>query len=323
MRQLLLLRPALQLDPALDVVHVDDLARRLAREGIEHVGAGGDVVLLLREAVAIDERPLVLPRLALERQPTHGVGLADQLLVGQPHEVEVPPPGRLVLAPVPLQQLGEQPARLLLRRPEGGVGELLGRHARDDVLFDRPDAGQVVGQLLAGLVGLGRGARQAVREETLLRGQLGPAGLEPVAEAQGGHAVVAVVALDVGEDLRSARRLVGAQLEPRLELHDRRAGVAQVPLAPEAVQRLELLDGVALDRRADALADGAEQVDEDAATEQRVDVVLARVVALAQAPHGGGLVRRVVVHVHVGVARAPIDDEVDELLEGPLLGCRV
>ncbi len=32
-RQLLLLRPALQLDPALDVVHVDDLARRLARDG--------------------------------------------------------------------------------------------------------------------------------------------------------------------------------------------------------------------------------------------------------------------------------------------------
>ena len=72
----------------------------------------------------------------------------------------------------------------------------------------------------------------------------------------------------------------------------------------EPVERLHLLDRVALDRGAERLADGAQQVDEDAAAEQLVDLVLARAVAAHQPLQRGRLVRRVVVDVQVRVARA-------------------
>ena len=80
-----------------------------------------------------------------------------------------------------------------------------------------------------------------------------------------------------------------------------RPGVAQVDLALEAVERLHLLDRVALDRGPERLADRAQQVDQDALAKQLVDLVLARAVAAHQPLERGRFVRRVVVDVQVRV----------------------
>ena len=79
-----------------------------------------------------------------------------------------------------------------------------------------------------------------------------------------------------------------------LEPASRRSTVAH-----EVVERLDPLDRVALDRRAQALAHRPEQVDEDAAAQQPVDLVLARGVPAHQPLERGRLVRRVVVDVHL------------------------
>src|SRR3970282_1487909 len=94
---------------------------------------------------------------------------------------------------------------------------------------------------------------------------------EPVAEALIADDVVAVVALDALEVCR-LRALALAELQPLLESDDARAGVPEVDLAFEPVERLHLLDRVALDRGPQRLADGPQQVDEDAAAEEAVEL---------------------------------------------------
>src|SRR5207248_4668719 len=79
--------------------------------------------------------------------------------------------------------------------------------------------------------------------------------------------------------------------------------------------RLELLQPVAGPRRTDPVAHDADQVDEDAAAEQIVELVLARPVAAREALERGDLVLRVVVDVQVGVLAQARVHEVDELLE--------
>ena len=79
--------------------------------------------------------------------------------------------------------------------------------------------------------------------------------------------------------------------------------ISALPL--EVEEGLHLLEPVAGPRRAEAVADDLEQVDEDAAAEQVVELGLARAVAAHQPPERGDLVGGVVVDVHVGVrARA-------------------
>ncbi len=68
-------------------------------------------------------------------------------------------------------------------------------------------------------------------------------------------------------------------------------------------------------RVAQPLADDLEQVNEDAAAEEVVDLVLARAVPAHEALERGGLVARVVVDVQARVALEPLVDEVDEVLE--------
>ena len=92
-------------------------------------------------------------------------------------------------------------------------------------------------------------------------------------------------------------------------------GVAQVDLADEAVERLHLLDRVALDRGPQRLPDDAQQVDHHALAEQPVDLGLARAVAAHQPLERGRLVRRVVVDVHRRVVVEARHDPVDEPLE--------
>ena len=65
-------------------------------------------------------------------------------------------------------------------------------------------------------------------------------------------------------------------LQPRLERDDAEPGLRHRALADGHVELLDLLERVRLDGGPDALADDVEQVDEDVAAEQPVDLVDAR-----------------------------------------------
>ena len=82
--------------------------------------------------------------------------------------------------------------------------------------------------------------------------------------------------------------------------------LAQVLRAGVAEKRLQVLDRVAFDA-CDRRGDDRMQVDERAATQQRVELGLARGVATHQPLERGGLVRREVVHVRARV-RAQLCD---------------
>ena len=102
-----------------DGVHVADLP---AGDGLDHLGAVPDGVLLRREPVAMDDRPLDLSHDALVGHGRRSAPVGQQLLVGHLEHLEVVPPGRLVLAPMPVEQLRQQPGRLLLRVRSSAAG---------------------------------------------------------------------------------------------------------------------------------------------------------------------------------------------------------
>ena len=89
--------------------------------------------------------------------------------------------------------------------------------------------------------------------------------------------------------------------------------------ALEAVEGLQLLDGVALDRGQQPLPHDLVEVHEDVAPKQPVDLILARVVAAHELLEVAGLVRRVVVDVELRVRCQAVHDHVDAALEGCLL----
>ena len=152
--------------------------------------------------------------------------------------------------------------------------------------------------------------------------QIAPALFQPLGESQRREAVVPVVALDLGpKRLRDTGRV--ARFEPHLDLNERPRRRGQVHRASEAVERLQLLDRVALDRGAQPLPGHAVEVDEHAAPQQPVDLVLAGRVAAHQALDGGGLVDAVVVDVEAGMLFPARHDVVDEALERVLLARRV
>ncbi len=132
-------------------------------------------------------------------------------------------------------------------------------------------------------------------------------------QRDGRAAVLLVVALDLSEE-----RLV-AGLEPGLEGDHGVVASLHLGGALEPVERLDRLDRVALDRGPDALADGPEQVDQHPAAQEAVHRVLAGRVAAHQPLQGGRLVGGVVVDVHPGMGLEPGEDEIDQLLECPLL----
>ncbi len=68
--------------------------------------------------------------------------LAGQFGRAQRAEVEVPPPGRLVLAPVPVEQVGQQRPRLPFARLRGDAPRNCARRFRGDAGQQRrPDPG--------------------------------------------------------------------------------------------------------------------------------------------------------------------------------------
>ena len=277
-------------------------------------------VVLGREAEALEAGavPARLAEIGVELDHADRLALVDEVGVGHAAQLVVAPPERLVLAPVPAEQLGQQPGRPLLvgRRRGGEVDALEIARQRGHHLGDLGGAPLGLGRL--GGLGL-QGRARDLHAEPLP--EVEPPGLEPVAEEPRAHDVVAVVALDAAEDLVADEALGGgAAAEPGLELDDAAPGILQGDLAGEAVEGLEALDRVALDAGADPLPDDAVEVDEDAAAEQPVDLLLAGRVALGEAREGGLLVRGVVVDVEGGIRVEPGDEEVHQALEGSLLG---
>src|SRR5690606_25171956 len=148
--------------------------------------------------------------------------------------------------------------------------------------------------------------------------------LEPVAQPGRRDAVLAVVALD-GLDVRREARVVGlARLDGPLDRAAARGRGAQVLLALEAEERLELLDRIALDARFERVLDDGVEVDEELGAQDRVELGLACRVAARQALERRRLVRAEVIDVHVGMRAERLENAVDHRLEGLLfLGRRL
>ena len=166
--------------------------------------------------------------------------LLDELLRRQVHEPMEVPPHRLVLAPMPAEELAEQPAGLLLVGPVDGIdGYLRPGEFSDKALDVLLRLGQIGWQR----IDAGRRSRHFLAGE---RFEVVASILEPVAQAQVADDVVAVVPLDA---LEVGRRgpLALAQLEPLLEGDDAGPRVPEVDLPDEPVELLHLLDRVALD----------------------------------------------------------------------------
>ncbi len=232
--------------------------------------------------------------------------LVEQGLVGQLAEAEELPPRRLLLAPVPLEHVGQQPPRLLLVGAPGAFEW----NAFEQRVHDLADLAVLFGDRLA---------RQAFpdrrpREGCPLRLHAGAHVLEPAVQPEGGHAVVAVVGRDdlpdIGVDGIRLFQLEGA-------LHDAKAhaGVVEIGRPLEIVERLELLDRVLLDARAQRLLDDRMEIDEQPGAQHAVDLVLARRVAAHQTLDRRRLVGGEVIDVEIAVPRPALHDEIDERLE--------
>ena len=161
------------------------------------------------------------------------------------------------------------------------------------------------------LLGLGHGRTGYVAE---VAPKLRPLVFQPVPQVERREAIVAVVALDLGEEVLSFLPL--PKLKPGLELDDALIGIAQFDPTLESVERFKALDGVALDRCAHRLAHRPVEVDEHPASQELVDLLLARAMASGEALHSGRFVGRVVVDVQVRVGLKAVHDEVDECFEG-------
>ena len=305
-----------------DLVERMDRTARLGavighRLGVHHVSADLQAMVLQREAVLLEPRPGLVddPELLDELHAPDWLALVDQLFVTQFGELVEAPPERLVLAPVPVEQLGEEPGRVLLWLP---LRRLFG-HARGQGRNELSDPLLPIRQRPSyRRLGLHGRTRQSLAELPL---QVAATVLQPVAQLEVAHDVVAVVAGDGAQDvLADLAVLRRATLEPRLERDDARPGAAQLDLSLEPVQGLEALDRVAFDARSNALAHDPEQVDEHPRAQQPIDFRLTRRMPLGQPPERCLLVRGVVVDVHRGVGVEALDQQVDELLERRLLG---
>ena len=162
-------------------------------------------------------------------------------------------------------------------------------------------------------------------------GQFGAQLLQPVPQRQRGPAVVLVVGGD--DPFRLLGVPGGAVLQRRLEGDQVLGRLPQVHLPGVPAQGFQPLDRIALHPRPDALPHHPVQVDEHAAPEQVVHLVLTGGEAAHQPADGllagpvqlGEVVDRrrlvvvVVVDVQARVTAAPLGDEVDQFLERALL----
>ena len=105
-----------QLDDPRDVIERDDRAGQLAGPGREGLVPGVEAVVLRLESVAAMDHHALALEFINEDESGQRIALIDQLLDRQiVFQLEVAPPLRLLLAPVPVEEVGEQAATLGLR----------------------------------------------------------------------------------------------------------------------------------------------------------------------------------------------------------------
>ena len=306
----------LDIERARHAVVGHDFAQRVATRPLHRALA--HFCLLQRVAVAIDDRAGRLLRLLVahdvhalhELEPAHAVLFVEEILGRHGREAEVFPPRHLLFAAMPVEQIREQPARVV--RVPGIM--CLGRQRveqtrtrRNLPRFERAHVGRRLG-------GLDLRPRHLRARGDDLRAQA----FEPVAERLGGAAVVLVVAgHGLARLVRHLRRR--AAFEREFEGGQVHARIGQGHIPHEAVVLLELLDRIALHARADGLPHHGQQVHEAFAAQQPVELIRPRRVAAHEPLERRGLVGRVVIHVHAGM-RGPLrGNEIHYLLERALL----
>ncbi len=258
----------------------------------------------------VERRPVELELLLGERQPVHVAlavelrlaavrdepadrrAVADQLLLTELRPPEPRPPAGPRLAPVVLDEMPEQPARLDLNRareePVAQSGPLevaLDRHLRRRSLLGWQPPLDLRGFDLA----------------------------EPPVQTHRRAAVLLVVPLHLDE------QLVVAGLRPRLERDHGLVATGNLGGALEPVHLLHLLDRVALHRRPQGLLDDPVEVDEHLLAQEPVDLLLAQPVLAHQPGQRRPLVVGVVVDVHPREPAPPRDHPVDKPGERPAL----
>jgi hypothetical protein len=225
-------RPSPDLDDAVAVVDALDVHPLLS--GRVDVLARADLVVLGREAQRVDERlrrlrqwPRVDVAVHFEAADRLAVALDERLLVGV-ESLEVGPPLGLCLAAVVVEELGEQPAGLVL--VVAGLA-ILG-HSLGERRLQLVDLGPRLGVWLSGLRRL---PPRDLAAEPLDR--LGATLEQPAVQQPGRAAVVVVVALDRLEQPGVAG------VEELLEGEDRVSALGH-GLALVHVEGLDLLDRV-------------------------------------------------------------------------------
>ena len=218
-------------------------------------GAGTERVL---------ERALDRARASTSCRPPIGSRSSTSSSSVMPHELEEAPPEGLVLAAVPVEELGEQPARGVLGSIVSAGPGRPGRPRSARRRAPRPPLRRSVELLGAGAVVERRARERAPRV---------PRGPRRRSSSQSRRRqlrqdVVAVVAAIRAEDRLAHLAVLASVAAVRATPRTRRCSSRRLLRSTsriEAVQRLEALDRVALDAGPDALADDAVQVDEDAA----------------------------------------------------------
>ncbi len=273
---------------------------------------------LQRIAVAIDDRARGLLGLLVandvhalhELEPADAVLLVEEVVRRHGREPEVFPPRHLLFAAVPVEQIREQPARVV-RVPGHGR---LGPQPLEQTRARRQLPPLEFAHLFRRLRRLHLRPRHLRARGHNLRAQT----FEPVAQRLGGAAVVLVVAgHGVARLCRHGLRRV--TFERQLEGGEMHARISERNLAHEAVVLLELLDRVALHTRTHRLPHHRQQIHETFAAQQPIELVGPRRKTPHQPLERRGLVGRVVIHVHAGMLGPPRLDEVHHLLEGALL----
>ncbi len=296
-------------DPQRSGLIVDRLDRHRFRCGGIDEAAGRDLVLLGWEAQRMDHRA----RGRRERERLQAgvaepgerlvVELRQLLLVGF-ESFEVRPPGGLCLAPVIVDQLGDQPVGTLIAVSITGVlGDIGGER-----IMRRVELRLELGVWLPRLGWWLPRDRPAERLDRLVA-----TGEQPFTQQVGGAAVVLVVALD-----RLKQRAIAGLQEP-LEGDDRVAtlGHLRVPLLP--VKRLDALDRIVRLTDTQPLTHDRVQIDQNPPPQQPIDLLLPRRVQTHQPLDRRRLIRGVVVDMQVGKAPEPLDHKVDEPLKRLLL----
>ena len=259
------------------------------------------------------------PPPAHELQAADRLALGDALVVGQVvHQVEVAPPERLLLAPVPAQQLRQEPARRPARASRTAGSSGTPSHSRSASPATWASCSDSAG-FGSGSLGSGRGSGSPTSppaRRVCLRASRGAASWRRSRRGCSARCCAGSRPSPASVARPTPCRPRPASSRRRRCSSRRRAGFRP---SRQPVQRLELLDRVALDRRAQPLADGPEQVHEDVAAQQPVHLRLAGRVAAHQPPRRSRLVRRVVVDVDRGIRGQSVGHQVDRLLEGALL----